>query len=313
MPIDIVLSIYLVLSREIDRNFGNFSKRMNWIRIIDKAEEVVSQKGGGKADLAKILGVRPQYLSDIRSGKSKNPGSDFALALINKVGLNPEWLETGEGTPFIKQGIGVSLAPPGVLGVAPPGAVLGAGPPSAVLGAAPPAQKPIGAAGPNANPDSHLGDAPVPALTHAKIPLLKQRVSCGPGENWEQGDNIEKYLDINTLIPRLGIGRLVAFKARGSSMLGAGIRGGDYILFDASADEVFTDGVYIFMLDGDVFCKRLEFDDLTKIIKIFSVRVADLEKAELAKTINTGDPDFTDRFRIFGRVKTCIRPLEKEE
>ena len=265
---------------------------MNWIRIIDKAEEVVSRKGGSKADLAKILGVRPQYLSDIRSGKSKNPGSDFALALINKVGLNPEWLETGEGQPFIRQ-------------------TLGAGPPGAVLGAAPPAQKPIGAAGANTPALAHLGDAPAP--THAKIPLLKQRVSCGPGENWEQGDNIEKYLDINTLIPRLGIGRLVAFKARGSSMLGAGIRGGDYILFDASADEVFTDGVYIFMLDGDVFCKRLEFDDLTKIIKIFSVRVADLEKAELAKTINTTDPDFTDRFRIFGRVKTCIRPLEKEE
>jgi transcriptional regulator with XRE-family HTH domain len=148
------------------------------------------------------------------------------------------------------------------------------------------------------------------ALEKYRLPLLRQKVSCGPGEDWEQDDNIEKYLDINTLIPQLGIGRLVAFRARGSSMLGAGIQGGDYVLFDASADELFTDGIYVFMLDGDVFCKRLEFDDLTKIIKIFSVRVVDLEKAELAKTVNTADPDFADRFRIFGRVKTCIRPVE---
>jgi SOS-response transcriptional repressor LexA len=70
---------------------------MDWERIIDTAERIILDGGGNKADLAKILGVRPQYLSDIRSGKSKNPGSDFTLALINKLSFNPEWLETGKG------------------------------------------------------------------------------------------------------------------------------------------------------------------------------------------------------------------------
>jgi len=70
---------------------------MDWERIIDTAERIILSGGGNKADLAKILRVRPQYLSDIRSGKSKNPGSDFTLALINKLNLNPEWIETGKG------------------------------------------------------------------------------------------------------------------------------------------------------------------------------------------------------------------------
>jgi DNA polymerase V len=70
---------------------------VDWERIIDTAESIIVRGGGNKADLPKILDVRSQYLSDIRSGKSKNPGSDFTLALINKLGFSPEWIETGKG------------------------------------------------------------------------------------------------------------------------------------------------------------------------------------------------------------------------
>ncbi|WP_020613122.1 XRE family transcriptional regulator [Sediminispirochaeta bajacaliforniensis] len=70
---------------------------MDWIRIIDKAEEIVLKKGLPKADLAKILGVRSQYISDLKSGKSKNPGSEFTLALINQLGISPLWIQTGKG------------------------------------------------------------------------------------------------------------------------------------------------------------------------------------------------------------------------
>jgi len=86
---------------------------MDWERIIDIAEKFIVTGGGNKADLPKILGVRPQYLSDIKSGKSKNPGSDFTLALINKLGFNPEWIETGEGDilqPKLKMKDAVLLA-----------------------------------------------------------------------------------------------------------------------------------------------------------------------------------------------------------
>jgi SOS-response transcriptional repressor LexA len=70
---------------------------MDWVRIIDKIETMLANVGGNKENLAKMLGFRPQYISDIKSGKSKNPGADFTLALINRLNLNPEWLETGKG------------------------------------------------------------------------------------------------------------------------------------------------------------------------------------------------------------------------
>jgi len=61
-----------------------------------------------------------------------------------------------------------------------------------------------------------------------------------------------------------------------------------------------------------VFCKQLEFDIISKKIKIYSIRVADLEKAELLRTLNVEDADFADRFHIFGRVYSWIHPNPDE-
>ena len=141
--------------------------------------------------------------------------------------------------------------------------------------------------------------------TGYKVPLLSQKVSCGLGESWENEDNIVDYIE---LIPQLTTGRHYAFKTSGSSMLGAGIRNGDYIIFDTEIGFIPIDDIYVFMMDGDLYCKRLEFDKLAGKLKIFSVREADLEKAELLKTIDLTDSSYINSFRIFGRMRCLIRP-----
>jgi len=136
-----------------------------------------------------------------------------------------------------------------------------------------------------------------------KVPLLRQKVSCGSGIDWQDENNIVEYIDVFNQTPRLKIERLFALCVQGSSMLGAGIRNGDYVLFDSAKEKWQRDGIYVFALDGEVFCKRLEFD-MDKI-KIYSVRFADLDKAELMATINCDD---TDRLVIFGQVLYWIHP-----
>jgi len=143
-----------------------------------------------------------------------------------------------------------------------------------------------------------------------KIPLLRQKVSCGPGQLWDDESNIDRYVNVFDLIPRLKTGKVYAFTVTGSSMLGAGIKDGDIVLFDADKSQETRDGNYVFSLDGDVYCKRLEFDALTRQIKVFSVRVTELEKAELATCLKADDSDLSNRFRIFGRVLTWFN-LEK--
>jgi len=144
-------------------------------------------------------------------------------------------------------------------------------------------------------------NAEVPAQKGVTIPLLSQKVSCGPGQSWESEQNITEYISLSSLSPALS-GRVYGFRVSGTSMLGAGIKDGDIVIFDASPNQELTDGIYVFSLDGDAYCKRLEFDRLANLIKIYSVRVADLEKAELLRTLNSTDEGFAERFNLFGRV-----------
>ena len=141
-----------------------------------------------------------------------------------------------------------------------------------------------------------------------KIPLLRQKVSCGPGMDWQDDANIVDHIEIFNILPRLSAKRLFALCVEGSSMLGAGIRNGDYVLFDAAEDRFLRDGIYVFALDGDVYCKRLEFDGISRKVKIYSVRMADLEKAELLTTIDTNDMSAAERLTIFGRVLYWVHP-----
>ena len=132
----------------------------------------------------------------------------------------------------------------------------------------------------------------------AKIPLLRQLVSCGPGQDWESGDNIQSYIEPLRSIPALMGKNVYAFQARGISMIGLGIQDGDILFFDGSRDQGARDGIYVFGLGGEAFCKLLRFEPLENKVMIYSVQKQDLREAELIRTVDAG----TDDFRIFGCV-----------
>lgn len=150
----------------------------------------------------------------------------------------------------------------------------------------------------------------VPCVKDVMVPVLSQKASCGPGVEWNSEQNITEYISLATLSPALS-GKVYGFRVVGTSMLGAGIKDGDIVIFDASPDQNLTDGIYVFSLDGDAYCKRLEFDRLANRIKIYSVRVADLEKAELLRTLDSTDEGFAERFQLFGKVFSWVH-LAKE-
>lgn len=146
----------------------------------------------------------------------------------------------------------------------------------------------------------------VPCVKDVMVPVLSQKASCGPGVEWNSEQNITEYISLASLSPALSGNVYGFFRVAGTSMLGAGIKDGDIVIFDASPDQNLTDGIYVFSLDGDAYCKRLEFDRLANRIKIYSVRVADLEKAELLRTLDSTDAGFAERFQLFGKVFSWV-------
>lgn len=67
---------------------------MDWSEKISIIKDVTGLKS---VELAKILNVRQPYISELETGKSKNPKSAFIQALISELHVNPYWLFLGEG------------------------------------------------------------------------------------------------------------------------------------------------------------------------------------------------------------------------
>ena len=145
------------------------------------------------------------------------------------------------------------------------------------------------------------GETKEVSQTYAKIPLLRQRVSCGQGKNWEESDAVETYIEPLCLIPSFRNKNIYAFRAEGLSMVGAGIHDGDIVLFDAGSNAP-EDDIYVFAWEGNVFCKLLKFNEFDHIINVYSVHSKEIDKAELLKKLDMDNPEVIDNFRLFGRV-----------
>lgn len=145
------------------------------------------------------------------------------------------------------------------------------------------------------------GETKEVSQTYAKIPLLRQRVSCGLGKNWEDSDAVETYIEPLCIIPSFRNKNIYAFRAEGLSMVGAGIHDGDIVLFDAGSNAP-EDDIYVFAWEGNVFCKLLKFNEFEHIINVYSVHSKEIDKAELLKKLDMDNPEVIDNFRLFGRV-----------
>lgn len=150
-------------------------------------------------------------------------------------------------------------------------------------------------------------ESQLPAAPQQKIPLLRQTVSCGPGQEWLDADTVEEYLEPLAMVPALKDAKVYAFRVRGVSMVGAGINDGDIVMFDGRPGQDLSDDVYVFALDGAVYCKLLKFDAISKKIEIYSVHTTELDKAELLRTLDTTQPEAAACFHLFGRVLALMR------
>ena len=140
------------------------------------------------------------------------------------------------------------------------------------------------------------------AARPAKIPLLRQSVSCGRGQEWQDADAVEEYIEPMDALPALRGRQVYAFRARGTSMVGAGINDGDIILFDGERGQAVSDDLYVFALGGAVFCKLVQFDELTGKVRIYSMHTENIRDAELLRELDPASESDADTFRLFGRV-----------
>lgn len=211
-------------------------------------KKIRTAKGLTQQEFANLVNSVSSTVASIESGKREIPKS-MLKNLVENLGIDANWLLTGEGEMFRGETRNVEY---------------------------------------------------MPVAESSKIPLLRQTVSCGPGQEWETGDNVESYIEPLGLVTDKK--QLCAFRSRGVSMIGAGIQDGDILIFDGDRNQSLHDDIYVFGFNGEAYCKFLRFDVFAGKIHIYSVHQKDLDKAELVKTLDSS----TDGFQIFGRVLCWI-------
>ena len=211
---------------------------MDWVQIIDILERELNlenQRGG----LARILGLRSGIISDIKKGKAKNPGSNIALLLINKLNVNPEWLEFGTEPIFLDR-----------LGNEP----------------ADYQHKPVASKETNlsltniSNQKNQAKTAthhtPLPVVHEVSdgivIPLLEQPVSAGNGKDLREDNLPALYLNIPSKYGKYGY--LYALPVRGDSMYPT-LDEGDLVVCDSGGWD--GDGIYVIKSQECAFVKRV--------------------------------------------------------
>ena len=211
-------------------------------------KKIRTAKGLTQQEFANLVNSVSSTVASIESGKREIPKS-MLKNLVENLGIDANWLLTGEGEMFRGETRNVEY---------------------------------------------------MPVAESSKIPLLRQTVSCGPGQEWETGDNVESYIEPLGLVTDKK--QLCAFRSRGVSMIGAGIQDGDILIFDGDKNQSLHDDIYVFGFNGEAYCKFLRFDVFAGKIHIYSVHQKDLDKSELIKTVDSS----TDGFQIFGRVLCWI-------
>jgi len=100
------------------------------------------------------------------------------------------------------------------------------------------------------------------------LPILNQRLSAGPGQEWLVSDFSDERLPIlSRFIKPYKKEDVFAAPVSGDSMTGVQLFDGDIVFFVRG--ETQGDGIYVIAVDGEVYVKRVEVDpfDRKLIIK----------------------------------------------
>lgn len=101
------------------------------------------------------------------------------------------------------------------------------------------------------------------------IPILNQTVAAGRGQELLEASTIVGMLPfLRRMLRGEAPDRACALEVRGDSMTGIQIFDGDLVVFVPGS--IRGDGIYVLMVNDSLIVKRVEFDEISKKIRIMS-------------------------------------------
>jgi len=228
--------------------------------ISDNLKSIRLSTGESQSVFAKKFGLSQAVYSQYETGKRSVP--DELKQQLAAMGINLHWLITGEGSMHLTE---TDVAPHMVGILAEPE---------------------------HASYNKNKGLAVISKDEETiPIPLIRQKLSAGPGQLWGDDCFTDDVIAIPTrMVKRFQGYKLGAAEVRGDSM-DPSLQNGDTVFF---AEKMISgNGIYALSIDEEVYVKRLEFDPFEGTIRVIS------DNSKYDPKLLPAD---TDRIRILGKI-----------
>ena len=203
----------------------------------ERLREIRQNTGKSQREFSNLFNIAQQTYANYELGKSSIP-ENLYLELA-QMGINIHWLVTGEGSMFLDKDF-------------------------------------------EDNPEKVLTQTSSTFITPKgkseivqtqkgvySVPILTQKLSAGPGQNWVKTGYSEETVPIlERFIRRYPKEKLCAAEVRGDSMTGVMLFDGDIVIFVREIIE--GNGIYVLTLRGEVYVKRLSFNPIDETVSIIS-------------------------------------------
>lgn len=230
--------------------------------INSRLRMVREDHGSSQAKFANLLGLPQSTYAQYELNKRSVP--DELKQQLAAMGIDIHWLVTGEGSMHKDQAAGPAAKTPAMVVMEPEHASYNKNKGLAVIS---------------------KDEETIP------IPLIRQKLSAGPGQLWGDDCFTDDVIAIPTrMVKRFQGYKLGAAEVRGDSM-DPSLQNGDTVFF---AEKMISgNGIYALSIDEEVYVKRLEFDPFEGTIRVIS------DNSKYDPKLLPAD---TDRIRILGKI-----------
>jgi SOS-response transcriptional repressor LexA len=219
---------------------------MEWAEIITYISDKLNLSAVELAEKTKVSG---KYIHDLKTGKSKNPKTDFIKSLVTELGVNPIWILTGSGEPFNDS---INKQFPEDKSINSPVFCGGT-----KLEGARTVDLAINDDEENEDDDETM-----------TVDFYGQMAGAGPAQEIEAYQPMTPLKIMRKFLNPWRSSQVKALEIKGDSMTKVGLFDRDIVLFVPEEKE--GDGIFVISIENRMQVKRLEFDILGENLKIIS-------------------------------------------
>ena len=139
--------------------------------------------------------------------------------------------------------------------------------------------------------------------TVANVPILKNKIPMNASLSLENPNIIDDHIALSTMFP-ITKENLAAFIMNDSSMVGAGFHMQDILFLDTRPCGL-DDDAYVFIQNGNVYCRVFLFEEISGTVKICAMHKPEVTNVEILNKVKISELE--KNYKIIGKVLAFLR------